>query len=190
MPAPNDKLIRCKAFAAARTVYDEHACPTRRAERMAADRFSVFEMLLAPLEQVRENPEAHPEGDVLYHSLQVFALACEELPYDEEFLLAALLHDVGKGLDPKDHVTAAVRALEGFVTPRTAWLIEHHVEALLLRTGTLGARCRRRLTASPDFDELMRLAGCDAAGRKPGAPAPELREALDYLRKLAAECGE
>ena len=24
------------------------------------------------------------------------------MPYDEEFLLAALLHDVGKGIDPQD----------------------------------------------------------------------------------------
>ena len=40
----------------------------------------------------------HPEGDALYHSLQVFDLACEESPYDEDFLLAALLHDVGKAM--------------------------------------------------------------------------------------------
>ena len=41
-------------------------------------------------------------------SLQVFELARERRPYDEEFLLAALLHDIGKGLDPADHVAAAL----------------------------------------------------------------------------------
>ena len=40
--------------------------------------------------------EHHPEGDVLYHLLQCYVLAVDELPYDEEFQLAALLHDVGK----------------------------------------------------------------------------------------------
>ena len=63
------------------------------------DRFQVFYSLLLPLENVKQNPTYHPEGDALYHSLQVYDLACDQLPYDEEFLLAALLHDVGKGID-------------------------------------------------------------------------------------------
>ena len=41
-------------------------------------------------------------------------------PYDEEFLLAALLHDVGKAIDPSDHVEAALQALEGSITERTS----------------------------------------------------------------------
>jgi len=41
---------------------------------------------------VEQPPQYHPEGDALYHSLQVFELAREARPYDEEFLLAALLH--------------------------------------------------------------------------------------------------
>ena len=61
-------------------------------------------MLLQPLEGVKQSPKHHPEGDALYHSLQVFELARDERPYDEEFLLAALLHDVGKAIDPADHV--------------------------------------------------------------------------------------
>ena len=40
----------------------------------------------------------HPEGDVLYHLLQCYVLAADELPYDEEFQLAAWLHDVGSVL--------------------------------------------------------------------------------------------
>ena len=67
------------------------------------DRFAVYRMRLAPLEAIKQNPKYHPEGDALYHSLQVFHLAREARPYDEEFLLAALLHDVGKAIDPQDH---------------------------------------------------------------------------------------
>jgi hypothetical protein len=153
------------------------------------DRFQVYESLLLPLERVKESPKYHPEGDVLYHSLQVFDLARDELPHDEEFLLAALLHDVGKGIDRTDHTAAGLEALEGFITERTAWLIDHHMEGHLLVEGTLGARARRRLEASPDFDELRLLAECDDAGRQRGVEAPDLDEALDYLRELAKMCG-
>jgi hypothetical protein len=149
------------------------------------DRFQIYEMLLLPLERVRGGKH-HPEGDMLYHSLQVFDLARDALPYDEEFLLAALLHDVGKAIDPRDHVQAGLEALADCITPRTAWLIEHHMEAHRLRAGLLGARARRRLEASEDFDALMLLSACDRAGRRPGAEAPELDEALEYVRGL--EC--
>jgi len=154
------------------------------------DRFQVYEALLLPLENVRENRKYHPEGDALYHSLQVFDLAQNELPYDEEFLLAALLHDVGKGIDRDDHVAAGLEALDGQITERTAWLIEHHMLGHQLRDGTLGARARRRLRESPDFDELVLLATCDSDGRQVGVEAPELDEAIDYVRDLSQTFGE
>jgi len=154
------------------------------------DRFQIYEMLLLPLEDVKQPRKYHPEGDALYHSLQVFDLARAELPYDEEFLLAALLHDVGKAIDPKEHTAASLEALDGYITLRTAWLIEHHMEAHALAEGTLGARSRRRLAASDDFDELVLLAECDAAGREVGVDVPDVEEVLEYLRDLAATCGE
>jgi hypothetical protein len=160
------------------------------AENFSADRFRVFELLLRALEQVRENPEIHPEGDALYHSLQVFELGRAAIPYDEEFLLAALLHDVGKAIDPRDHVAAALEALDGLITERTAWLIEHHPAAHALREGTLGVRFRRRLEAAESYEELMLLAECDLRGRAVGVAVPEIAEALEYLRKLVAEYGE
>lgn len=152
------------------------------------DRFRIYELLLLPLERVPQPPEEHPEGDVLYHSLQVFELARQALPYDEEFLLAALLHDVGKAIDPRDHVAAGLEALEGTVTLRTAWLVEHHVDALLLAAGTLGIRHRRRLAAAESFDELMLLAACDRRGRAVGMAVPDVQEAIGYLRDLSQQC--
>ncbi|HEV3418477.1 MAG TPA: HD domain-containing protein, partial [Pirellulales bacterium] len=143
-----------------------------------------------PLERVKQNPLHHPEGDMLYHSLQVFDLARDAQPYDEEFLLAALLHDVGKAIDPREHVAAALEALEGTITPRTAWLIEHHMEAHALVDGTLGARSRRRLQENESFEDLVLLGQCDRRGRQKAVEAPELEEALDYLRELARTCGE
>src|SRR3954469_5215583 len=115
------------------------------------DRFTLFRMLLEPLEGVKQSPKYHPEGDALYHSLQVFELARDELPYDEEFLLAALLHDVGKAIDPYDHAASGLEAREGYIPPPTAGLIEHHMEAHALRDGTIGLRARHRLEESPDY---------------------------------------
>ena len=66
------------------------------------DRFQLFESLLLPLENVKQHVKYHPEGDALYHSLQVFDHAQDNLPYDEEFLTAALMHDVGKAIDPAE----------------------------------------------------------------------------------------
>jgi hypothetical protein len=53
-----------------------------------------------------------------------------------------------------------------------------------LADGTLGARARRRLEKSEHFEELLLLGKCDRAGRQPGVEAPELEEALNYLREL------
>ena len=153
------------------------------------DRFQVYEALLLPLENVKQSRRYHPEGDALYHSLQVFDRARDELPYDEEFLLAALLHDVGKAIDPRDHTAAALEALGDFITERTAWFIQHHMAAQQLLDGQLGARARRRLQRNESYEELITLARCDRQGRQPGGEAPELDEALGYLRDLALTFG-
>lgn len=153
------------------------------------DRFQVYYSLLLPLENVKQRPKYHPEGDALYHSLQVFDLACDELPYDEEFLLAALLHDVGKGIDKHDHVAAGLEALEGFIGARTAWLIEHHMEAHRIADGTIGSRAHRRLRENESYEELLLLGRCDRGGRVPGVQTIELEAAIESIRDLGYSLG-
>jgi hypothetical protein len=153
------------------------------------DPYPLYRILLLPLESVHQSPEYHPEGDALYHSLQVFELAKDARPYDEEFLLAALLHDVGKGIDRADHVGAGLQALEGLITERTRFLIENHMAAQEYRAGTLSPKQRQKLKASPDFDDLLLLAELDQAGREPGAVVGSVDEALAYLRELERQNG-
>ncbi len=65
----------------------------------------------------------------MYRRLQVFDHAQDHLPDDEEFLLAALFHAIGQGLDPEDpedHVGSGLEALAGLITPQTAGLIANH----------------------------------------------------------------
>jgi hypothetical protein len=148
------------------------------------DPYQIYRLLLEPLEKVKQSAKYHPEGDVLYHSLQVFELAKEERPYDEEFLLAALLHDIGKGIDPYDHVAAGLEALEGFITDRTRFLIENHMLAQEYQSGTLGHRQKLRLQESEDFEDLMLLRELDNRGRQPGAIVGTIDEVLEYLQEL------
>lgn len=148
------------------------------------DRFQVFASLLLPLENVKQNPKYHPEGDALYHSLQVYDLACDQSPYDEEFLLAALLHDVGKAIDKDNHVQAGLEALDGFISERTRWLIESHMDAHKIFDGSLGIRAKRRLQQHESFQELLLLCQCDQAGRALGVETSDLDGALDYIRHL------
>lgn len=149
------------------------------------ERFLVFRGLLLPLQTVLRSRARHPEGDALYHSLQVFELVAEESPYDEELQLAALLHEVGLAIDALDPVPVALAALDGWITPRTAWFIESLSAAKQMRSGTIGLRQRRRLEESPDFDDLCFLAECDRRGRVSGAVVRELDEALDAIRDLS-----
>ena len=150
-------------------------------------RFDYYEELLRPLSRVQQDPEYHPEGDVLYHSLQVFVCAQRRLDYDEEFLTAALLHDVGLAIDRSDPIQATLLALQGVVTGRTLWLVEHLPLALTKLEGTIGSRARKRLEEHADCETLYLLAECDLAGRERRAPVPELEEALDALRELSLE---
>ena len=147
-------------------------------------RHARYAELLRPLADVCQDSERHPEGDALYHSLQVFELACDVVAYDEEFLTAALLHDVGKAIDRRNQVSAGLTALEGWITLRTAWFIENLPSAQELAMGALGSRARRRLESSPDFDELTSLADCDRTGRVRGAQVRDLEDALDHLQEL------
>lgn len=151
------------------------------------DRFELYRTLLVPLEETKQDPRWHPEGDALYHSLQVFDRARHERPWDEEFLLAALLHDVGKAIDPSDHTEAGLAALEGAITPRTSWLIEHHMDALAYKARTLGKEERLALEGSEYFEDLMLLRECDDRGRELGIETATLDESLGYIRSLADE---
>lgn len=151
------------------------------------DRFEVYRFLLEQLEEVRQDPRLHPEGDALFHSLQVFDLAHAEQPFDEEYLTAALLHDVGKAADPDDPVAAGLSLLEGIVTHRTSWFIESLPRVRQYARGELSPEERQRLEKSEDFENLARLRELDEIGRRPGARTRSADEAIAILRQLDHE---
>ena len=152
-------------------------------------RFAAYRGLLDDLADVKLGSPRHPEGDCLTHSLQVYVFASRQTAWDEEFLLAALLHDVGKAIHYRDPVPAALEALDGLITDRTRWLIERQGEGRRWVGGDLSPRALRRLSAHPDGEALKALARCDRAGVRRAMRVPQLDEALDDLRALSAWTG-
>ena len=161
--------------------------PPTTADGAAADddRFAAYRTLLDDLADVRLDSPKHPEGDCLTHSLQVYTFAGRETAWDEEFLTAALLHDVGKAVHYRDPVPATLEALDGLVTDRTRWFVEHLEEGRRWIGGALSPRAWRRLAAHPDGEQLKALARCDAAGVRRAMRVPQLDEALEQLRALS-----
>jgi hypothetical protein len=154
------------------------------------DRYLIWPLLLKPLESVQQDPRYHPEGDALYHSLQAFELAREESPYDQELITAALLHDVGKAIDPQDHVQAGLEALDGTLTEREQFLVAHHMKAQAYVNGTLGAKQRGRLRESEWFADLLTLRSIDDRARQCGVEVCTIDEAMRFLQELQASLEE
>jgi predicted HD phosphohydrolase len=61
----------------------------------------------------------------LEHSLQAASRALRD-GREEEYVVAALLHDVGDHLAPYSHGEFAAAILRPFVAPRICWVIEKH----------------------------------------------------------------
>jgi predicted HD phosphohydrolase len=61
----------------------------------------------------------------LEHSLQSGTHAYRD-GRDEEYVVAALLHDIGDHLAPYSHGPLVASVLKPFVAPRWCWVIEHH----------------------------------------------------------------
>jgi predicted HD phosphohydrolase len=63
--------------------------------------------------------------DRLTHSLQT-ATRAQRDGRDEEYVVCALLHDLGDTLAPVNHAQLAAAVLEPFVSERNRWIVEHH----------------------------------------------------------------
>lgn len=59
------------------------------------------------------------------HALQA-ATRAERQGADIDWIVAALLHDIGDGLAPQNHDRFAAEMLRPFVRDEVAWVVEHH----------------------------------------------------------------
>jgi len=63
--------------------------------------------------------------DRLQHSLQTAALAAED-GRDDEYVVCALLHDIGDTLGSANHPDVAAAILYPYVSEANHWMIKHH----------------------------------------------------------------
>ena len=131
--------------------------------------------LLADLNGVRQSPRYHPEGDALFHSLQVFELARRSTT-DRVLWAAALFHDVGKAIDGPLHDEVGADLLEGLLSDRAVWLVRHHLDLLRDPRGT-----RRRHRGTAVLRDLEKLRRWDLGGRDPHARVVPVECAFDQL---------
>ncbi|WP_088319240.1 HD domain-containing protein [Kineosporia sp. R_H_3] len=90
----------------------------------------------------------------LEHSLQA-ATRAERDGRDEEYVVAALLHDIGDDLAPYTHGELAAAVLKPYVRPELTWVVKHHGVFQLFYYGHhVGAdrNARDRFRDSPHFD--------------------------------------
>ena len=82
------------------------------------------ERLIAHLNLLRGDYGGFPV-DRLEHRLQT-ATRAFQAGRDEEYVVCALLHDIGDTLGPHNHADIAAAIVQPFVSEENHWIIEHH----------------------------------------------------------------
>jgi predicted HD phosphohydrolase len=144
---------------------------------------------LAHLKLLEEDRGGLPV-DRLTHSLQTATLALRD-GRDEEYVICALLHDIGDTLAPFNHADLATKILKPFVSEENVWMIEHHtVFQGYYYYHHLGSDRDKRLqfADSPHFDRTAEFCELyDGPAFDPKAKTLPLSEFEPMLRRVMAE---
>lgn len=143
--------------------------------------------------------------DRLTHSLQSATLAHRD-GMDEEYVVCALLHDIGDTLGSYNHADIGAAILKPFVSEENHWMVEHHgifQGYYFFHFGGLDRNMREQFRGHPAFERTaMFCARHDQNAFDPGydtmpldAFVPMLRQVMErpkrsiYLReeRIAAE---
>ena len=82
------------------------------------------ERILAHMQLLADDYGGFPV-DRLQHSLQTAELAAEA-GEDDEYVVCALLHDIGDTLGSTNHPDVAAAILQPFVSEENHWMVKHH----------------------------------------------------------------
>jgi predicted HD phosphohydrolase len=93
-------------------------------ERLEIQHFKGLPDRLLAAVRALEHPSGH-QVTRFEHSLQSATRAHRD-GRSEEYVVAALLHDIGTELAPCTHNEMAAAILRPFVEPRICWIVQHH----------------------------------------------------------------
>ena len=128
--------------------------------------------------------------DRLSHSLQTATLAHRD-GRDEEYVVCALLHDIGDTLGSYNHADIAAAILKPFVSPENHWMIEKHAifqGYYFFHHLGLDRHLREQFKDHPQFEQTIEFcARYDAAAFDPEGEALPLAFFEPMLRRVFAK---
>jgi len=112
---------RAQFHALTEGTYDDWQLIGGQLERFAR---KLPDRLIAHLDLLRGDYGGFPI-DRLEHCLQT-ATRAYQAGQDEEYVVCALLHDIGDTLGPHNHADIAATIVQPFVSEENHWIVEHH----------------------------------------------------------------
>lgn len=94
------------------------------ADHMKGFMAELPERIVTHMELLRGDYGGYPV-DRLEHCLQTATRALRD-GRDEEYVVCALLHDIGDTLGPSNHADVAAVILEPYISEENHWIIKHH----------------------------------------------------------------
>ncbi len=150
---------------------------------------ALADRVLAQMAMLRNNFDGY-SVDRLEHSLQTASRAFRD-GRDEEYVVCALLHDIGDLLGPYNHAEIGAAILKPFVSERNHWMLDHHgifQGYYFFHHLGLDRDLREQFRGHPDFEYTAQF--CHQYDQNAFDPAYESMplEAFEpMLRRLLAE---
>ena len=145
--------------------------------------------LLVTLLRTLGGDEAYPV-DRLTHSLQAATRALRD-GRDEEYVIVALLHDVGEALGPLNHGEVIASVLHPFISEANHWMLLHHP---LFQTYFYGGNVgidpngRDAFRDSPYFEQTAEFcAKYDEVSFDPAYPNGPMETFIPMLRRVPSK---
>lgn len=149
---------------------------------------SVADQVLHQL-QILEGDHGGFAVDRLSHCLQTAALA-EADGRDDEYLVCALLHDIGDVLAPLNHPEIAAAILKPYVKPENHWMVQHHgtVQGYYFwHFIGMDRNARDKLAGHEYYDHCVEFcAKYDMPAFDPDGPTPPLSHYEPLVREMFA----
>jgi predicted HD phosphohydrolase len=127
--------------------------------------------------------------DRLFHCRQTATRALRD-GREEEYVVCALLHDIGDTLGPFNHPEIAAAILKPFVSEANLWMVEHHgifQGYNFFHHLGLDRNLRDRFAGHPHYDRTAEFVALyDDPAFDPAGPALPIAEFEPMLRRLMA----